>query len=136
MTKDGNALQNQQWTSHSGARHRIAPGEPAGRSRFDIITRMVGFINLCYGTDPDVFDPEHQPKLNDKSADVTVNTIAKVATYLDDDVDETITYPKWWHCAGRLAKDATSNLTSRPREQKSYRIKARRTRGGGRACTP
>jgi hypothetical protein len=91
MTKNGNALQNQQWTSHSGERHRIAPSGPVGRSRFDIITRVVGLINLglCYGTDPDVFDPEHQPKLNSKSADVTVNTIAKIATYLDDDVDET-----------------------------------------------
>jgi hypothetical protein len=99
MTKDGNALQNQQWTSHHGARRRVVPGEP-GRSRFDIITRMAGFINMCFGTDPDVF--EQQPKLNGKSADVAVSTVARIATYLTDDIDTIpITYPRWRHCAGR-----------------------------------
>jgi hypothetical protein len=86
MTKDGNALQNQQWTSHHGARRRVVPGDP-GRSRFDIITRMAGFINMCFGTDPDVF--EQQPKLNGKSADVAVSTVARIATYLTDDIDDT-----------------------------------------------
>jgi hypothetical protein len=87
MTKDGIALQNQQWTSHHGARHRVVPDGP-GRSRFDIITRMTGFINLCFGTDPDVF--EQQPKLNGQSADVAVSTVARIATYLtDNDIDDT-----------------------------------------------
>jgi hypothetical protein len=93
MTKDGNALQNQQWTSHHGARHRVAPGD-SGRRGFDIITRMVGFVNLCYGTDSDVF--VQQPVLNDKAADIAVNTVARVATYLNDDVDDIpITYQRW-----------------------------------------
>ena len=72
MTKKGVALQNQQWTSHHGASRRIVPDGP-GRSRFDIISRMAGFINLCFGTDPDVF--EQQPKLNGQSEDVAVSTV-------------------------------------------------------------
>jgi hypothetical protein len=86
MTKDGKALQNQQWTSHHGERRRVAPGDH-DCNRFDIITRMVGFINLCYGTDPDVF--VQQPMLNDKSADVAVSTVANVVTYLTEDIDDT-----------------------------------------------
>jgi hypothetical protein len=69
MTKDGVALQNQQWTSHHGASRRVVPDGP-GRSRFDIITRRTGFIHLCFGTDPDVF--EQQPKLNRHSDDMAV----------------------------------------------------------------
>ena len=65
-------------------RHRIAPSD----RKFEIITRVIGFIKLCYGTDPDVFDPEHQPKLNSKSPDVAVNSIAKVTTYLDTEIDD------------------------------------------------
>jgi hypothetical protein len=88
MTKNGVALQNQQWTSHHGASRRIVPDGHC-RSRFDIITRMVGFINLCFGTDPDVF--EQQTKLNGQSDDVAVSTVAKSTTYLtsngDDDTD-------------------------------------------------
>jgi hypothetical protein len=87
MTKDGIALQNQQRTSHHGASRRVVPDGP-GRSRFDIITRMTEFINLCFGTDPDVF--EQQPKLNGHSDDVAVSTVARITTYLtSNDINDT-----------------------------------------------
>jgi hypothetical protein len=88
MIKNGVALQNQQWTSHHGASRRIVPDGNC-RSRFDITTWMVGLINLCYGTDDDVF--EQRPKLNGQSVNVAASTVAEITTYLtidgNDDTD-------------------------------------------------
>ena len=84
LNEEGRLVNAESGAPYVHQRHRVAPSD----SKFGVIKRMMGFIKLCYGTDPDVFDPEHQPKLNSKSPDVAVHSMARVTTYVNTEIDD------------------------------------------------
>jgi hypothetical protein len=109
ITKDGGALMNQQWASHSS---------DSRRTRFDVIARMSSYINIIWGTAADVFTTK--PTLNALSKDEAVRNVADIAAFLTnestDDTDYVSTLEALCRDIGRgcYAHEATQPLTPRP----------------------